>query len=88
MSKELQPMAVQDTGHVISVCKSFKPTTFIQNCIYMNFRKILTEIYINFSRQSDRCIVCIVQRLRFSGFILYPLSFFLHSSFKLYYSST
>ena len=26
--------------------------------------------------------MCIVQRLRFSGFILYPLSFFLYSPFK------
>ena len=31
---------------------------------------------------SDRCLICIVQRLRFSGFILYPLSFFLYSPFK------
>jgi len=27
---------------------------------------------------SDRCLLCIVQHLRFSGFILYPLSFFLY----------
>jgi len=31
---------------------------------------------------SDRCLICILQRLRFSGFILYPLSFFLYSPFN------
>ena len=31
---------------------------------------------------SDRCLICIVQRLRFSGFILYPLSFFLSCPIK------
>ena len=31
---------------------------------------------------SDRCLICIVQRLRFSGFILFPISFFLYSPFK------
>ena len=31
----------------------------------------------------DRCFICIVQHLRFSGFILYSLSFFLYSPFKI-----
>ena len=31
---------------------------------------------------SDRCLIGIVQLLRFSGFILYPLLFFLYSPFK------
>ena len=31
---------------------------------------------------SDRCLICIVQLLRFSGFSLYSLSFFLYSPFK------
>jgi len=31
---------------------------------------------------SDRCLIGIVQNLRFSGFSLYPLSFFLYSPFK------
>ena len=31
---------------------------------------------------SDRCLTCIVQRLRFSGFGLYPLLFFLYSPFN------
>ena len=33
---------------------------------------------------SDRCLICIVQNLRFSGFSLYPLAFFLYSPFKRY----
>ena len=32
---------------------------------------------------SDRCLVCLNQQPRFSGFSLYPLSFFLDSPFKL-----
>jgi len=28
----------------------FKPTSFIQNCININFRINLTKLYINFSR--------------------------------------
>ena len=35
---------------------------------------------------SDRSLICIVQRLRFSGFSLYPLSFFLYSPSKFQYS--
>ena len=31
---------------------------------------------------SDRCLICIVQLLRFPCFILYPLSFFLYSPFQ------
>ena len=31
---------------------------------------------------SDRCLKCIVQNLRFSSFILYPLSIFLYSPFN------
>ena len=32
---------------------------------------------------SDRCLIGIVQLLRFSGFILYPLSFFLYCPSKI-----
>ena len=32
----------------------FKPTTFIQNCIYINFRVDLTQFYTNFSRQEHQ----------------------------------
>ena len=31
---------------------------------------------------SDKCLIGIVQNLKFSGFILYPLSFFLYSPFE------
>ena len=49
---------------------------------YVRFVIILTRFYIIFSRQEHQIDVLntgIVQRLRFSGFILYPLSFFLFS---------
>ena len=45
----------------------------------------LTQFYINVSRQEQQIDVLgigIVQHLRFSGFILYALSFFLYSLFK------
>ena len=48
--------------------------------IYIRFGIILTQFYINFSRQEHQ--ICIVQRLRFSGFILYPLSFFMLRPFR------
>ena len=38
-------------GCVFAEYDLFKPTTFIQNCIYMNFRIISTQFYIDFSRQ-------------------------------------
>ena len=61
----------------------FKPTSFIQHFKYIDFRIILTQIYINFSIQEHQIDVsCIFQRLRFSYFIIYPLSFFLYSLFK------
>ena len=40
----------------------------------MNLRIILTQFFLE-TETSDRCFICIVQRLRFSGFILYHLSF-------------
>ncbi len=36
---------------MVSEYDQFKPTTFIQNCMYINFRIYLTQFYINFSRQ-------------------------------------
>ena len=64
-SPELQPMAVQYTGHRISVCityvfAEYDLTTFIQNCIYMNFRIILTQYYINFTKQEHQIDVLYV----------------------------
>ena len=44
----------------------------------IRFGIILKQLYANFSRQEH--LICSVQRLRFSGFILYPLSFFLYIS--------
>ena len=38
-------------GCVFAEYDLFKPTIFIQNCIYMNLSIILTQFYINFSRQ-------------------------------------
>ena len=46
--------------------------TCLEKLIYMQF----------WTGTSDRNLICIVHRLRFSGFILYPLSFFLYSPFK------
>ena len=63
----------------------FNTTNFIRSLIYIRFGIILTQFYINFSRQEhqiDVFLICIVQNLRFSGFSLYPLSFFLYSPFN------
>ena len=63
----------------------FNTTNFIRSLIYIRFGIILTQFYINFSRQEhqiDVFLICIVQNLRFSGFSLYLLSFFLYSPFK------
>ena len=43
-----------------------------------NWHKTVSKLY----QTSDRTLKGIVQRLRFSGFILYPLSFFLYNPFK------
>ena len=52
----------------------------------MNIHINLTQFYINFFETGtlDRFLICIIQRLRLSGFSLYnPLSFFLYSLFQL-----
>ena len=36
---------------------------------------------VSLSHNTDGNLICIVQRLRFSGFIIYPISFFLYSPF-------
>ena len=69
-------------GCVIVEYDLFNATTFIKNLTYVRFGINFTQFYVNFSRQEDRCLISIVQNLRFSGFILYPLSFFLYSPFK------
>ena len=39
---------------------------------------------VSLSHDTDGNLICIVQCLRFSGFIIYPLSFFLYSPFKIF----
>ena len=87
MSPELQPMAVQ---YYCPVCLYHVSVTSTLHCHWRNFWSrdtdvyltyirlgiILTQFYINFSRQEHQ--ICIVQKLRFSSFSLYPLSFFLY----------
>ena len=68
-------------GCIIVEYGLFNTTTFIQNLIYIRVGIILTQLLE--TGTSDRCVICIVQCLRFSGFILYPLSFFLYSPFNL-----
>ena len=38
----------------------FNATTFIQNCIFMNFRINLTQFYINFSKQEHQIELSLV----------------------------
>ena len=69
-----------DIGSELILCSVqydlFYTTTFILNCIYMNLYQFLE------TGTSDKCLICIVQLLRFSGFSLYPISFFFYSPFK------
>ena len=38
---------------VFTECDLFKPNTFIQNFIYIDFRIIVTQFYSNFSKQEQ-----------------------------------
>ena len=49
---------------------------------WYNFETVLYQFLK--TGTSDRCLIEIVQLLRFSGFSLYSLSFFLYSPFKYY----
>ena len=60
----------------------FNTTTFIQNFTFIND----TVLYQFF--ETDRCFICIVQRLRFSGLILYLPFIFLYSPFKVDFRSS
>ena len=71
---ELPSIVVQYTGHVIQ--------TYILH-IHVFFYTVLRQFLE--TGTSDRCLIGIVQLLRFSGFSLYPLSFFLYSPFKQIY---
>ena len=66
---------------------------FIEYCLFntTNTKSDIYTFWYNFDTvlykfletgTSDRCLIYILQRLRFSGFSLYPLSFFLYSPFK------
>ena len=57
---------------------------FIQNCIFMNCRINLTVLYQFLETgTSDRCFICIVQRLRFLMFhLIPPFIFSLQSLYK------
>ena len=48
--------------------------------VWYNFDTVLCQ-FLEIGT-SDRCLLGIVKNLRTSGFILYPLSFFLYSPFK------
>ena len=62
----------------------FNITNFIQNFLYIliwyNFDTVLYQLLG--TGTSDRCLICIIQNLRFSGFRRYPLSVFLYSPFN------
>ena len=55
-----------------------------KNLISIHFGRILTQFVSQFleTGTSDRCLIYLVQRLRFSGFRIYPRSLFLYSPFK------
>ena len=80
----------------------FRLVTYLLNmvCLYYEFytKSDIYTIWYTFytvlyqfleTGTSDRCLIYIIINLRFSGFSLYPLSFFLYSPFKIniYFSS-
>ena len=63
-------------GFVFVEFDLFKPTTFIQNYLYelsYNFDTVLYQFLE--TGTLDRSLIGIAQRLRFSGFCLYPFHF-------------
>ena len=88
---------MQYTGHVISVCITWERYCIAIDWnsgdvirsilhIYEFSYKFDTVLHQFFETEtSDRCLshICNVQRQRFSGHILYPLSYFLYSPFGL-----
>ena len=72
------------TGCIFVEYGLFNTTNFIQNLIYTFWYNFDTVLYQFLETgTSDIRLMCIVQNLRFSGFILYPLSFFLYSPFNV-----
>ena len=91
MSPELQPMAWQ------YYCPHLYHVTSILYCHWREFLSRDTDVYLTYTfwyyfdtvlcqfletGTSDKCLLGIVQLLRFLGFSLYPLLFFLYSPFK------
>ena len=54
----------------------------IQNLTDIHFGIILTQYQFLETETSDRTLICLNQPLRFSGFSLCPISFFVYSHFK------
>ena len=77
------------------LCKNYTKTDICQifikvvalNIIFNNYETNLKRLYHTgaWEHQIDVWL-CIVQNLRFSGFILYPLSFFLYSPFNVLFN--
>ena len=75
-------LKIVQIGCVFVECDLFYTTTFIKNYIY-EFSYKETQFYINFLRQEHQeHLIGIIQLLRFSGFILHLISFFIYSPFK------
>ena len=89
-SPKLPPIAVRYCCHVIhvtSILHCHRPKFWWRNTDYTDFWYNFDTVLYQFleTGTSDRCLICIVQNLRFSGFSLYPLSFFQHSPFNVYF---
>ena len=82
---------------IIVMCLRLYHVTSILHCRWWEFWSRDTDVYLTCIRfgilltllcqfletgTSDKCPICIVQLLRFSGFILYPISFFIYSPFN------
>ena len=86
-SPERPPIAVQyccHMYHVTSILHCYRPKFWWRNTDYTDFWYNFDTVLYQFleTGTSDRCLICIVQNLKFSGFNLYPLSFFLYSPFN------
>ena len=60
----------------------FKPTIFIQNFIFIDFRKTVLCPFLE-TGTSVKALMGLDQLLKCSGFSIYPLSFFLYSPFQI-----
>ena len=97
MSPELQPMAVQYYCHVSPSVSRDQYTALPLEGVLVTWYGHTSHIYRFWYKfdtvlrqfletgTSDRCLIGIVKILRFSGFSLYPLSFFLYSPFKVHF---